>query len=66
MTGTSKSDTTSWIDVSGHRIVKTHSTGNVDATLTLNVPAGSTPTTAPAFTGPITLKGTQTLDLTPA
>ncbi|HET9782759.1 MAG TPA: hypothetical protein VFR33_13385 [Candidatus Dormibacteraeota bacterium] len=66
MTGTSKSDTTSWIDISGHRIVKTHSTGSVDATLNVNVPPGSTPTTAPALTGPITLKGTQTLDLTPA
>ncbi|HET7339073.1 MAG TPA: hypothetical protein VFK22_05955, partial [Candidatus Dormibacteraeota bacterium] len=31
MTGTDKSDTTSWIDISGHRIVKTHSTGTVDA-----------------------------------
>lgn len=66
MAGTSKSDTTSWIDVSGRRMVKTHSTGSIDATLTVNVPPGTTPTTAPALTGPITLKGTQTLDLTPA
>ena len=66
MSGTAKSDTTSWVDISGHRIVKTHSTGSVDATLTINVPPGSTPTTAPALTGPITVKGTQTMDLTPA
>ena len=66
MTGTAKSDTTSWIDTSARRLVKTHSTGSVDATMNVNVPAGSTPTTAPALTGPIAFKGTQTLDLTPA
>ena len=65
MTGTSKSDTTSWIDTSARRIVKTHSTGSVDATLTVNVPP-PTNTTTPALTGPISFKGTQTLDLTPA
>ena len=64
MTGTSKSDTTSWIDVSGHRIVQTRSTGTVDATLTVTAPPGTA--TTPGLTGPITLKGTQTLDLTPA
>ncbi|HKW08400.1 MAG TPA: hypothetical protein VJS19_12625 [Candidatus Dormibacteraeota bacterium] len=65
--GTSKSDTTTWIDTSGRRIVKTHSTGTVDATLTVNVPPPSPkPTTTPVLTGPISLKGTQTLDLTPA
>lgn len=64
MTGTSKSDVTSWIDVSGHRIVKTHSSGSVDATLTVTAPPGTV--TTPMLSGPITLKGTQTLDLTPA
>jgi hypothetical protein len=64
MTGTSKSDTTSWIDVAGHRIVKTHSTGTVDATLNVTAPPNTA--TTPGLTGPITLKGTQTLDLTPA
>jgi hypothetical protein len=64
MTGTAMSDTTSWIDISGHRIVKTHSTGSVDATMTVTA-AGGTATT-PGLSGPITLKGTQTLDLTPA
>jgi hypothetical protein len=62
--GTSISDTTTWIDTSARRLVKTHSTSSVDATLTINVPAGSVST--PGLTGPITLKGTQTLDLTPA
>jgi hypothetical protein len=64
MTGTSNSDTTTWIDTSLRRIVKTHSTGSVNATLTVNIPAGSA--TTPGLSGPITLKGTQTLDLTPA
>ena len=64
MKGTSTSDTTTWIDTSASRIVKTHSTGSVNATLTVNIPAGSA--TTPGLSGPITFKGTQTLDLTPA
>jgi len=64
MKGTSISDTTTWIDTSARRIVKTHSTGSVNATLTVNLPAGSA--TTPGLSGPITFKGTQTLDLTPA
>jgi hypothetical protein len=63
MKGTSKSDTTSWIDTSARRMVKTHSSGSVNATLTVNVPAGAAAT--PGMSGPITFKGTQTLDLTP-
>ena len=62
ITGTSTSDVTSWIDLSAKRLVKTHSTGSVNATLTVNMTAGSTT----GLTGPITFKGTQTLDLTPA
>lgn len=62
--GTSKSDTTTWIDTSARDIVKTHSSGSVDATLTVNVPASSAAT--PGLSGPITFTGTQTLDLTPA
>jgi hypothetical protein len=64
MKGTSKSDTTSWIDTSARRMVKTHSSGSVNATLTVNVPVGTAAT--PGMSGPITFKGTQTLDLTPA
>ena len=61
--GTSTSQVTSWIDASAHRLVKTHSEGNVDATLTINMSGGSA---NPALTGPITFKGTQTMDLNPA
>jgi hypothetical protein len=64
MTGTSNSDTTTWIDTSLRRLVKTHSSGSVNATLTVTIPAGSA--TTPGLSGPIMLKGTQTLDLTPA
>ena len=63
MRGTSTSDVTSWIDASAHRVVKTHSTGSLDATMTMNMAAGST---NPMLTGPISFKGTQTLDMTPA
>jgi hypothetical protein len=62
--GTNISDVTSWVDTGARRLVKTHSTSNVDAALTINMAAGATAT--PGLTGPITLKGTQTLDLTPA
>jgi hypothetical protein len=62
--GTSKSDTTTWIDTSARNIVKTHSSGSVNATLTVNVPVSSAST--PGLSGPITFKVTQTLDLTPA
>ena len=61
--GTSVSDITSWIDTGARQVVKTHSTGTVDATLTLNMAAGST---TPGLAGPITFKGTQAMDLTPA
>ena len=64
MKGTSTSVTTTWIDTGARRIVKTHSTGSVNATLTVNITAGSA--TTPGLSGPITFKGTQTLDLTPA
>lgn len=64
MKGTSSSDTTTWIDTGARRIVRTHSTGSVNATLTVNVPAGSA--TTPGLSGPISFKGTQALDLTPA
>lgn len=62
MKGTTTSDVTSWIDASARRVVKTHSMGKVDATMTLNMAAGST---TPGLTGPITFKGTQTMDMNP-
>jgi hypothetical protein len=63
MKGTVKSDVTSWIDSSARRILKSHSTGSVDATMNLNITAGAA---QPGLTGPITFKGTQTLDMSPA
>src|SRR5437016_2121595 len=63
MKGTTTSVVTSWIDASARRVAKTHSTGTVDATMTLNMAAGST---TPGLTGPITFKGTQTMDMNPA
>jgi len=62
MKGTTTSDVTSWIDSSAHRVAKTHSAGKVDATMTLNMAAGAT---TPGLTGPITFKGTQTMDMNP-
>ena len=64
MKGTVKSDVTSWIDSSARRILKSHSTGTVDATLAFNMAAGESP--PPGLGGPITFKGTQTLDMNPA
>jgi hypothetical protein len=61
--GTTTSDVTSWIDAGAHRVVKSHSTGGVDATMTLTMTAGSA---IPGLSGPITFKGTQTMDMTPA
>jgi hypothetical protein len=61
--GTTTSDVTSWIDSSARHIVKSHSTGSVDATLAFQMEAGQT---IPGLTGPITFKGTQTLDMNPA
>ena len=62
--GTTTSDVTSWIDVSARRLLKTHSTGTLDGTITLTMAAGATAT--PGLTGPITVKGTQSLDVDPA
>jgi hypothetical protein len=61
--GTTTNDVTSWIDSSARRIMKSHSTGSLDATLTFNVSGGTAP---PGLTGPLTFKGTQTLDMNPA
>ena len=63
MKGTTTSDVTSWIDSGARHIVKSHSTGSVDATLDFQMAAGET---IPGLTGPITFKGTQTLDMNPA
>jgi hypothetical protein len=62
--GTMKSNVTSWVDAVARRLVKTHSTGTLDGTITLTMTPGATAT--PALTGPITVKGTQSLDVDPA
>lgn len=62
MKGTTKSDVTTWIDTSARRIVKSHSSGSVDATLSFILAPGAT---TPGLSGPIAFKGTQTLDMNP-
>jgi hypothetical protein len=53
-----------WIDTSGHRIVKTHSSGNTDGTLAVSM---ASPTSTPAaFQGPFSFKGTQSVEIDPA
>ncbi len=59
MTGTYTSDVTTWFDPAAHLVVRSHLSGTTDATIKLNMPAGS----AMPVTGPISTKGTQTLDL---
>lgn len=67
ITGTATSDTTTWIDPGSHRVVKTHETGSTDTTVTIPMPAGAAATSpTPKPIGPITLSGSETLDLTPA
>jgi len=64
--GSGTADVTSYVDSSVHRVVKTHSTGTFDATISVKLPTtGRTPAPSPALGGPITLKGTQTLDMNP-
>jgi len=61
--GTVTSDVTTWIDPSTHRLLKTHSTETNNSTLNVDASASSG---LPGLTGPITIKGTGTTDLTPA
>lgn len=61
--GTMTSDVTTWIDPSGHRVLKTHSTETNDGTMSLDVSSAGA---VPGLTGPITIKGTGTTDLNPA
>jgi len=63
--GTVKAVITSWIDLSTHRVAKTHRTSNLDATMTMNFPPSTSPSMA-GLTGPINIKGDETTDLTPA
>lgn len=60
--GTMTSDVTSWIDPTGHRVLKTHMTGSTNATMTINL---ASKTATPGPTGPFSIKGEETTDLTP-
>ena len=59
--GTVTSDVTTWVDPSGHRILRSHMTQTNSDTLDL----GSSAMFA-GLAGPMTIKGTGTTDLTPA
>jgi hypothetical protein len=63
MKGTMTSDVTAWIDPTGHRVLQSHMTGSTDATMTMDLGSG---TTLPGLTGPFSIKGSATTDLTPA
>lgn len=64
--GTFTTDVTTWIDPSGHRIIKSHSTSTDDATVTLPEVTGPPAQQNPIVQGPITTKGSGTTDLNPA
>ena len=66
MTGTFTTDVTTWIDPSGHRVVKSHSIAHDD--LTIQLPANFTidNSSSTALQGPVTAKGDATTDLTAA
>jgi len=61
--GTVTTDVTTWIDPNSHRVLKTHSTESNDGTMAINLSSSSA---LPGLTGPMTIKGTGTTDLTPA
>ena len=64
--GTATSDVTTWIDPSGHRVMKTHETSKSAGTINMAVtPGAASPTTLPMM-GPMSTSGTVTFDLTPA
>jgi hypothetical protein len=58
--GSVTSDVTTWIDPSGHRVMKTHSTATQDGAMNIQSSA------LPGLSGPITLNGGATTDLNPA
>jgi len=61
--GTQVADATTWLDAKAHRLVKSTMSSKIDATFSFVMSATST---IPALTGPFAIKGTQTMDLTPA
>jgi hypothetical protein len=61
MKGTVTSTVKSWIDPSGHRVVQSHKSGKINATMTLTGASSS----MPGLAAPITIKGDDTSDLSP-
>ena len=68
--GTFTADVTTWIDPSGHRVMKSHGTahddGTVDFPRSFEPTGNATPTPLPILQGPISASGDSTTDLTPA
>jgi hypothetical protein len=66
--GTLTTDVTSWIDPGGHRVMKSHSTSTDEGALdiVMSPSASASAPTMPGLTGPISVKGSTTTDLTPA
>ncbi len=62
--GTVTADTTTWVDPAGHRVMKSHKTGTANLTMTFS--GASTGQTVPGLNGPISIKGDETTDQTPA
>jgi hypothetical protein len=61
--GSQVADITTWLDNSAHRMLKTTMSDKIDASFSFVMAPG---TTFPGPTGPYSIKGTQTMDLTPA
>jgi hypothetical protein len=61
--GTQVADATTWLDAKGHRLVKSTMSSKIDATFSFVMAPGSS---IPGLSGPFAIKGTQTMDLTPA
>jgi hypothetical protein len=61
--GTTTTDATTWIDPSGHRIVKTRMTSKTNANMSFTLAPGSS---LSGLLGPMSVTGDQTLDLLPA
>jgi hypothetical protein len=59
--GTASSDATTWLDPSGHRVLKTHVAGKSNGTITVPQSSGSA-----ALMGPISAKGDETMDMVAA
>ncbi|HSP08173.1 MAG TPA: hypothetical protein VLU92_01090, partial [Candidatus Dormibacteraeota bacterium] len=62
--GTIVSDVTSWIDAGVHRVVKTHESSSTDVAMTETLIGGAQP--GPSLTSTFSVKGAETIDLTPA